>query len=414
MATRQIDKMKETNGMGTPQKYMLPLFFAALLGSFFEGYFNMYPSWLKVLNGLLLYLSLWFIPWGIFKRNYHALSKFSRVLYASLIVFALLAFVRGILSAENLPGNKYFTLLFNPYCLPSFFPLLYLLIFDRNHIAILKQYLLILAGIIMILFVIGIHGDLKIILPLSFLYPILSSKEKLLFYSLVLLCLYCNFIDADLLGGGTRKLLLCIGFAALGYIIVYILKSKVVLFAVLIAITLFPINIINSTIVEDDQSFFQKMQNTIMGGGNKVRSTDTRTFLYQEVGTDLTLNEAWLLGKGLYSTYYSNYFDQQKNADSSDRISVEVVWLHFLLKAGLVFVVFYLLFLQNGIYSTALVSIDKWILYLAFTTNGFCLSGYMGNFVAFDFTIASAYMMMGLLFSCRKGLVKHNTNRRLQ
>ena len=79
---------------------------------------------------------------------------------------------------------------------------------------------------------------------------------------------------------------------------------------------------------------------------------DTRTFLYEEVFDDLTESKAWLLGKGINGTYYSSYFDQKRvNADAADRILVEVGFLDYLLKGGLVQTILYMLLLLLAIFN---------------------------------------------------------------
>lgn len=79
---------------------------------------------------------------------------------------------------------------------------------------------------------------------------------------------------------------------------------------------------------------------------------DTRTFLYEEVFDDLTNSEAWLLGKGLNSKYYSSYFDQKNvDADASNRNATEVGILNYLLKGGLIQAGLYLSLLLIAIFN---------------------------------------------------------------
>lgn len=374
---------------------LLVLFFASFLGSFYEGYFNMFPTWMKVANGLCLYLALWMMPFSCIKEGYSHLSKSAKIIYSILFFLAILSIIRGILSTSNLPGNKFFTLFFNPFCIPSLFVLIYLISYRPYQLHQIKRYLILLSLLIFVLFLLGIHGDLKVVLPLCFLYPIMSNKEKCVFFLIVILCLYCNFVDHEILGGGTRKYLLCLLFMFVSYVLVFILKKRKILMGVMILITLFPISIVTSTLLGNEESVFQQMQNRVLGSDKEIKSDDTRTFLYREIGADLTLNEAWLFGKSMYSTYYSNYFDSQINGDSSDRISVEVVWLHYLLKAGVIFVLLFILFLQIMFYKTIYSCHDRYCLYIAMNANGFYVNCFMGNFVAFDFIMATVYIIIG-------------------
>ena len=93
---------------------------------------------------------------------------------------------------------------------------------------------------------------------------------------------------------------------------------------------------------------------SILGQGssvtsNKELSTDTRTFLYVEVISDLSTKNSLLFGKGASGTYYSPYFNSTAG-DTDTRLSVEVGVLSIILKVGLVGLILYLLILLISIY----------------------------------------------------------------
>lgn len=64
-------------------------------------------------------------------------------------------------------------------------------------------------------------------------------------------------------------------------------------------------------------------------------STDTRTFLYIELYSDLVENNRLLIGKGATGKYYSDYFSLAEG-DASLRINMEVGILGVLMKGGLI------------------------------------------------------------------------------
>ncbi len=81
---------------------------------------------------------------------------------------------------------------------------------------------------------------------------------------------------------------------------------------------------------------------------NKEASTDTRTFLFIELFSDMSDDEL-IIGRGVLGTYYSPYFAYtEKNhleGDSSTRSVSEVGYLEMILKGGFVMMILYLLIL---------------------------------------------------------------------
>lgn len=78
-------------------------------------------------------------------------------------------------------------------------------------------------------------------------------------------------------------------------------------------------------------------------------SVDTRTFLYTELYKDLLNHDRILVGKGAYSTYYSDYFSIAEG-DSPNRLDIEVGVLAMLLKGGLIAVFLNLFMILVAIY----------------------------------------------------------------
>ena len=86
-------------------------------------------------------------------------------------------------------------------------------------------------------------------------------------------------------------------------------------------------------------------------------ATDTRSYMYIEMALDLTNTNSWILGKGAYSHYYSEFEHQNFKGQGVDygRVTTEVPFLNYLLRGGVVYVFLYL--------SLFIVAIFKGILY---------------------------------------------------
>jgi len=81
---------------------------------------------------------------------------------------------------------------------------------------------------------------------------------------------------------------------------------------------------------------------------NEELTTDTRTFLFEELFQDMSQSELWI-GRGAMGTYYSPYFDyigqQGLEGDSETRSVNEVGYLEMILKGGYVMMLLYILIL---------------------------------------------------------------------
>lgn len=86
---------------------------------------------------------------------------------------------------------------------------------------------------------------------------------------------------------------------------------------------------------------------------NEELTTDTRTFLFEELFQDMSNSELWL-GRGAMGTYYSQYFDNLTQlgfeGDSETRSVNEVGYLQIILKGGYVMMILYLLILLPAAY----------------------------------------------------------------
>lgn len=109
--------------------------------------------------------------------------------------------------------------------------------------------------------------------------------------------------------------------------------------AALVALVAFAFQAISSSVKGTESLFqtgmiyFQKFAvNSVMSIADKA---DTRTFLYVEVISDLMRTGELWLGRGSSGTYFSPYF-LQTGDDSHTRLTVEVGFLSYLLKGGIV------------------------------------------------------------------------------
>lgn len=367
------------------------IFFATSLGNMIGSFFDAYPQWLKTIFGSCIYISLYLLSIPLLKFNFKSISKISKFILWGLFVMGVVAIIRGVFAYNSLTGNKYITLFFNPTFAPIFFLPLFSLYNSAAIIKDIPKYLLI--NVVIICSCVWIHSiDLRIILPACMMSPLMNKKGKTVVVILALLCVYVNMPNVQLLGGGTRKLLVVCFFACLSYLLVYIIKSDKIILITSIAISILPLAIIYANLSGNNGSLFAQLSEST--SSKNINAQDSRTFLYQELALDITNNNAWIWGKGAYSSYYSAYFAQ--DSISGVRGGIEVTLLLYLLRSGIVYVVFLIVIMQRAIYSALYHSRSKWLVFVALNINGFYLNAFAGDFCSFDLTTVLVWVFIGL------------------
>lgn len=131
---------------------------------------------------------------------------------------------------------------------------------------------------------------------------------------------------------------------------------------------------------------------------NAITKGDTRTFLYQEVFTDLERNGQLLFGKGSNGTYFSPYFQRSKG-DSDTRLTVEVGLLALLLKGGIVAVILNLALLYMAISLSFFRAKNQYVRWVGFMLIIHTLILFVENLVAYDMYNFSIWFFVGVCLS---------------
>lgn len=130
----------------------------------------------------------------------------------------------------------------------------------------------------------------------------------------------------------------------------------------------------------------------------KSHSTDTRTFLYKEVLSDLTSNNAMIWGKGISSKYYSPYFSHN-SADSEWRVNPEVGFLSYLLKGGIIMVVLNLSLILLAVYYAFIKSRKRYINIMGAIVLGHFFLLFIENIPKYDLYSVTMWFIIGLCLS---------------
>lgn len=211
-------------------------------------------------------------------------------------------------------------------------------------------------------------------------YKILVNKhsnKKLIFICLIslLLTLKDGIIPNPATGDTQRALLIILAYAGVAFFLCKFskLRKKIASF---IAIT----SIITPVIL---LSFSLYTKTSIFSYSNEIKNEqlqgDTRSFLYEELLTDLNKKDAFILGIGIGNGYYSPYF-RTHNRDTS-----EVHFLQILSKGGIIWLITYMGIIISAIFHALKNSNNYLCIGGSIMLSGFFLSGFIIDSTGFNF-----------------------------
>ena len=197
-------------------------------------------------------------------------------------------------------------------------------------------------------------AGMGILFLLAFATYLPKSRRLFLLGFAVLYILFSYRVDAR--ASAIRAIM---GVAILLFSITPFYKSRIVKAVIYVIIVALPLYFLVRFVNTGESIFEQLTSSSYLTDFGEEHSEDTRTFLYEEVFDDLTDNDAWVLGKSITGTYYSNYFDNKYSTEKEYRFGAEVGVLFFLLKGGLIQFVLYMLILLIAIYRCLFFSQSK-------------------------------------------------------
>lgn len=293
-------------------------------------------TWKKILYSLFLYASiiqLYFI-WA--NSRDRALPK---ALVGYLVAVLVFIFVNLIITLFK-GGINLVTLFNNPFALLSSLPLFAIPLgyfITESH---MRQLLRVTCAIFLFSFVIAIF--FKEITPAyvcaSAVIPALIFEKfgvKSALIAAILIFCSCAFSAMS----GFRIIILKLVYFGALFVPFYIFRNvRIVKVAILVTLFLITYQVVINLedLLTRVGSFFHLSSFDV---------TDTRSFLYDEVFSDLGFVDI-VFGRGYLGTYFSSYFYQLQRAhnyeDYFERFTIEVGYLELLLKGGVLYVVLYL------------------------------------------------------------------------
>jgi hypothetical protein len=325
--------------INTNRAIKIIILFSLINSSVFIGFSP--SSGLRLIIAALMNLSgalliLYFYKIKIQKFDMHVYFK---VTYFILIFWGVVIFTRGFTS-----DLKDMISLFGHYLMGWAWltPLAFVIGFKIKNWLMLFDYLgkLLLVGILLSIISFVNEKLAMALLEWVVFFPILLltyryqgiKNKRIVFFSILAFLLLSYFASqrANLIF--LILVLMCLAFEQFRSSSIDMYKKIVMIFVFCISSVVFVLNLDSLT---DTNTYSEKM------------TTDTRTFLFEEIISDMTPSEM-IIGRGALGTYYSPYFDMIdrqgiEGGDNWDRQVNEIGYLQMLLKGGLVMLLLHVL-----------------------------------------------------------------------
>lgn len=372
--------------------------FATLLIASFWGLYFQAPSIVKSIFSILIWLSVFSFPYRYLVRN--DMGKVVNYLILILLILGIIAILRSCLNFDRALysfGNKWITLFFNEYCSLLYIPplFMYMAVRPRN-----LRYLKVLIGIYLIycfpFFDFSSQTLFFIVIVLAPFFVYFNLFYKVLIVAVVLKGLFFSVVGDN----PVRAMILYVAFSFIAFVLAYVVKRKMIIlsfFIVVIFTALFSyIPLLYRT---NDEGIFVKLQE-YMSEEKRTEdmSTDTRTFLYNEMSEDLRSKNSLIFGKGALSYYYSAYFDRGEKGKYG-RMTSEVTFLNMLLHSGLVYVILYYFLLLYGALQAIYCGKNDFVKCIAIVAIGWFFNSFVCDMNGARFYHVVFFILLGCCFS---------------
>lgn len=335
-------------------------------------------QFVKLLYAGGLWMSLLLIPTQLYK-NHH----FDGATIKLFVIYALLVagtIVHSIVSGqEAFVGNKWVTVLGNEEVLLMLMtPFWAFIVSDSNVLQNVKRANILFMICCLLCFLVFNSGNSSSLWYICCFAPFYKKKGKVLIFLIFLISIHVGFYAEET----SRTMIVISLLALLAYVLPFVLKNKRLIRVVCVSLMVLPFIYVLPILINPEKSIITLIKGIVMDHtGNEQLANDTRTFLFKEMSMDLTNSDAWLFGKGVYSFYYSRWFD--RGGVIVGRLTTEVTLLLLLLRGGILLALSYYSILYYAVYKalkngknmfvlSAAIMISGWIFISSFSyVNGF-------------------------------------------
>lgn len=372
---------------------------ATLITTAFWGLYFQAPSIVKFIFSVSIWSTVVFFPFAFIKKNdFGKIANYIIFVILLLGIFAILRSCFNFEAALYAFGNKWLTLFLNEYCALLFVPPLFSYI--ATNIRSLFYLKLLISLYLVLCFPFFNYSSqnlffVVIVLAPFFLY--LNYFFRILVFIVIVKALFFSFWGLN----PTRAMILYVAFSVLAYMLAYVFEKdiikKILIVVTLLAIFFYYIPLLNNT----DEGIFVKLQDYMLSHNESSElSTDTRTFLYQELSEDLQNTKSFIFGKGAFAYYYSFYFDSGVNGRYG-RMASEVTFLNWLLHGGLIYVVLYYFLMFYAVIKAIMYGKNRFVKCIAVVIIGWIFNSFICDMNGARFYHVVFFVLLGCCLSKR-------------
>ncbi len=356
------------------------------------------PMIAKILFAITLWVTVLLFPYRNVRYNDYGKIP-NRILFL-IVLLTIIAVLRSILwNVEGHVGNKWLTLFGNEQCMFTLLaPCFIYLSMTPNATHVLKKttqaYLLLGAFALML----GQYTGGGLLWFSAALFPYMKKPFKALFLLSVIMSVWGAFFAEET----SRSNMITLFIVVLAYFLVYLLNNKRIIWITCLGLIFVPLVYAVMMLINPGYSIIEVLLDMILQRtGDEYLATDTRTFLFWEMAEDLNKNNAWLLGKGALSHYYSNYFAASRSAeaDAASRIGCEVTFLHLLLRSGIIYAVAYYSLIVSAVVSALKKSQNRFLIFVAIMASGWCFFSSISYLNGCNYLHLGFFLLLGCCLS---------------
>lgn len=314
-------------------------------------------SYGNTIIAFLAYISIVFILSMLIEKKYRKQRSGLNILFKIWLFYASFGVIRGLFEANNYYDYRFLFLFACPYIFVCmFFYLGQNIDFAKKLIfTYLKKYIILIFIIGFLTYTFSKPAFSRLVIPCSLLLvftPYFKKNWLLIIFSIMVISIISNPSFRTNIIKSVLSILILSGYYFKLYnsfLLKIIFVSGIALPLILLWFGLFGGFNIFQSFVETETIEVRSTNNEL-----QEQNTDTRTFLYNEVITDVIKNKSLLFGKSPSQGYNSPYFKERVKGSggyhNGKRYRCEVNFLNILLYYGLFGVVLYVLVLLRIAY----------------------------------------------------------------
>jgi hypothetical protein len=359
-----------------------------------KSYFTLFLSYISFFLVFRYYLK---------SRNKFRHLKNNR-LFNIWLFYVAISLIRGFFLASNYWDYKFlFVSAFGLTFICTIFYLGQNMVITKKIITFYVKKILPLSLIILPLtYLISEQLFSRLVMPVGYLLvfiPYLKKKWRLFFILIICISILSN------IGARTNIIKYVISILTLSLYYVNFFLRPFFLKIFLVLIVLIPV-ILFSLGLTNNYNIFNEFSNIEIynvedtnSGTLKSQTTDTRTFLYQEVMSDLINNNSLIFGKSPSKGYFTNAFYDFGGAIENTRYKTEVNILNIFLFYGFFGVILYLLLLISICSLGLFKSKNRLAKMLAILLGSHLLISFIAESTTFNINIYFFWLFLGLVAS---------------